>query len=165
MKKEELENKLKRSKIMNILTIIIISIIVIIIISIFFMLNRKCKNEDFTYKLSGESENFLYYNAYFTLVNNKYYLHYGEVEINNKDIKKITSVTLKCNDRLIVGSNEFLSGVSEENKGYDELFPQEVVENIDNWYFEIKYIIKDKEEVEILKLNSDIIKGQEVEHI
>lgn len=164
MKKEELENKLKRSRIINILTIVI-SIIVIMIISILFMLNKQCKNEDFTYRLSGESENFSYYNAYFTLVNNKYYLHYGEVEINNKDIKKITNVTLKCNDRLIIGSDEFLSGVSEENKGYDELFPQEVVDNINDWYFEIKYTIKDNEKVEILRLKNVIIKGQEVEHI
>ena len=165
MKKEDLENKLKKYKTINIITIIM-SVAIISILSICLICKKQVNNESFTYKLSGESENFLYYNAYFTLVDNKYYLHYGEVEINNKDIKKTTSVTLKCKDKLIISANEFLNGTSEENKGYDELFPLEVVENIDDWYFEIKYIIKNKEKVEILKLENVIIKGQEdIEHI
>lgn len=156
MNNKQLENNLKKYKIISIISIVIICIITILLI--FLFINNK-KNENFIYKLNGESESFTYYNAYFMRINNRYYLHHGEVKIKDEEKKKINSVTLKCNDNLIMGSNKFINGISEENKGYDELFPQEIVNNIDKWYFEIKYIEDEKEKTEILELNNYKIKN------
>lgn len=158
MNNKQLENKLEKYKIINIISITAICVLAILLI--FVCINNKEDkeinkgSEDFVYKLSGESENFTYYDAYFMLVGGKYYLFHGKVEINNEEKKKITNVTLKCDDNLIIGSSEFLERTSEENKGYGELFPPEIVKNIDKWYFEIKYIEDKKEKTEILELSN-----------
>ena len=41
-----------------------------------------------------------------------------------------------------------------ENYGYNELFPKDVVNNLDNWYLEISYKIDDELKTEILKLEN-----------
>ena len=47
---------------------------------------------------------------------NVYYLVYGNNNIKNSNIKleDITSVTLKCNDKLIVSSSDFLQGMQSK---------------------------------------------------
>ncbi len=67
-------------------------------------------------------------------------------------MEDITSVTLKCNDRLIVSSSNFLQGMQKENKGYDEFFPKEVVKNLDKWKLEITYKTDNKEFTDIVEL-------------
>ncbi len=140
---------LKYKKINRILNIICALLIPILIYGFVWVYN----NKDFMYILNGESDNFSYKNSLFVKSGNIYYLIYGSPKIKNEDIE-ITDVRLKCDDRLIIGSNQFLEGVSREQKGYDELFPKEVVKNIDNWYYEITYILDGKEQVEILKLTN-----------
>ena len=83
----------------------------------------------------GWIKNFSYNNMIFIKDHNVYYLVYGNNNIKNSNIKleDITSVTLKCNDKLIVSSSDFLQGMQSENKGYDEYFPKEVVKNLDKW--------------------------------
>lgn len=110
-------------------------------------------NNDFGYDLYGESNNFIYYGASFIKASNKYYLNHGKLEAKNNEIE-ITNVRLKCNERLIIGASKVLEGSSIENKGYDELFPKEVVDNINDWYYEITYTIKEKTNTEILPIEN-----------
>lgn len=138
----------KRKKIIINCTFIILTIIAILG---FFWINQ---NKDFLYILNGESKNFSYENAIFIRDDRTYYLIYGNENIKNPDIT-LVSVELKCGDRMIIKSNEFLSGSSREFMGYDELFPKEVVKNIDDWYFEIVYMLDDKTYTEKLVLQSE----------
>ncbi len=140
----------KRKKIIINCTFIILTIISILGI---ILINQ---NKDFLYKLNGESENFSYKNAIFLRSDKTYYLIYGNETIKNPNIT-LVSAELKCGDRMIIKSNEFLSGSSQEFMGYDELFPKEVVKNIDDWYFEIVYMLDGKTYTEQLKLQNESV--------
>ena len=48
--------------------------------------------------------------------------------------------------------------MERENKGYNELFPKEVVNNLNDWYYEIKYKSDDGIKTEILKINNKEIR-------
>ena len=45
-----------------------------------------------------------------------------------------------------------------ENKGNNELFPKEVGNNLNDWYYEIKYKSDDGIKTEILKINNKEIR-------
>lgn len=133
-------------------TITLVSIIFIIltsIISIYLYNNR-----DWGYFLNGESENFKYSNSMFIHDNGTYYLMFGQFEIKNNEIKEedINYIELKCKDRLIIGSSNILTGYTRESKGYDELFPKNVAKNIDDWYYEITYLVNDEKIIERIDL-------------
>ena len=110
--------------------------------------------------MDGESETFKSTNSLFVYDGKIYFLMIGNFEIKNQDILKedIESVRLMCNDRLIIGSNTFITGMERENKGYNELFPKEVVNNLNDWYYEIKYKSDDGIKTEILKINNKEIR-------
>lgn len=148
----EVKALLKREKRKKIIINSIFIILTIITISGFFWINQ---NKDFVYILNGESENFSYENAIFIRDDKIYYLIYGNETIKNPDII-LVSAELKCGDRMIIKSNEFLSGSSREFMGYDELFPKEVVKNIDDWYFEIVYMLEGKTYKEKLVLQNEL---------
>ncbi len=147
----EVKALLKREKRKKIIINSIFIILTIITISGFFWINQ---NKDFLYILNGESDNFSYENAIFLRDNRMYYLIYGNENIKNPDIT-LVSTELKCGDRMIIKSNDFLSGSSQEFMGYDELFPKEVVKNIDDWYFEIVYMLDGKTYTEKLILQNE----------
>lgn len=149
---EELKSLHKREKRKRIIINSTFIILIIITILEFFWVNQ---NKDFLYLLNGESENFSYENAIFLRDNRTYHLIYGNETIKNPDIT-LVSAELKCGDRMIIKSNEFLSGSSREFMGYDELFPKEVVKNIDDWYFEIVYMLDGKTYTEKLKLQNEL---------
>lgn len=117
------------------------------------------KNRDWGYILKGESENFIHDNSIFLYSNGTYYFMFGNFEFKNSSISEddIVYVELKCGDRLIIGSSDFLSGSTKENKGYDELFPKEVANNVNNWYYEITYIVDGEKTTEILDIESESI--------
>lgn len=142
LKKEKRNNKILK----------IVCLILIILIILFYFLNKQNKN--FGYDLYGESDNFVYYDSSFILLNNKYALEYGRIEIKNEKIDKITDIRLMCNGRLIYGSSQVLEGSATEVKGYNELFPDEVVDNIDDWYYHITYTINDSENTEIIPIKN-----------
>ena len=133
--------------------IICIILVILSILGIVWLKN----NKDLAYTLSGESNNFKYYNSLFLRDNGMYYFMFGTIEIKNKDITEqdIDFVRLKCGDRLIIGSSNFLTGSTHERKGYDELFPDEVVENLDDWYYEITYRVDDELITEILEIENE----------
>lgn len=140
----------KRYKIIKYFTIFAIIAAICALIIPVTLLN---KNSDFGYDLSGESDNFIYYNSNFIKASNKYFLNHGKLEAKDKNIK-ITDIRLMCNDRLIIASSDVLEGSSIENKGYNELFPNEVVDNIDDWFYEITYTIDGETNKEILKIEN-----------
>ncbi len=144
---KKIERKIKLYKVFS--GIIIISTFLLFIFGIWWV-----KNLSYAYKFNGESINFSYNDMIFMKKNNVYYLSYGKNNIKNPNIKleDITSVTLKCNDRLIVSSSNFLQGMQKENKGYDEFFPKEVVKNLDKWKLEITYKTDNKEFTDIVEL-------------
>lgn len=145
LKKEERKTKLYK---------VISGVIIVCTLLLFICGIGWIKNLSYAYKFNGESENFSYNNMIFIKDHNVYYLVYGNNNIKNSNIKleDITSVTLKCNDKLIVSSSDFLQGMQSENKGYDEYFPKEVVKNLDKWRLEITYNINNKEFTDIVEL-------------
>jgi len=158
--KEELNKLNKKTKLIKVIGISIITITIIIGI---VLIVWTYKNRDFGYFLNGESESFKYTNSLFIKANNKYYLMFGNVEEKNKNIESIDYIRLMSGDRLIIGSSRFLNGLHEEKIGYNELFPKDVVKNIDNWYYEISYTTTDGEtKKEILQLDSEDFNSKEV---
>lgn len=143
----------KKHKIMLIVGIVFITILASIII---ILINKNNQIKVNIYTIDGESENFYYVNAMFVSSKIKNIYVYGDIESKNSkiNIKDITNVELKSGDRLIVASNSLPKQISIENYGYDELFPKEVVDNLDNWYLEITYKDGKETTTEKIKLNN-----------
>lgn len=144
----------KKSKRLNILVYIIPLILVILTIPIFMFLHE---NRDLAYELNSDTENFKIEHCIFIRDNGLYYLIPGQLTIKNSKIKEdnISDVTLMGGDRLIYSSNRYITEISTESKGYDELFPKEVVKNVDNWYYEITYSVNGETKTEIIKFKVD----------
>lgn len=141
------------------LFVLIVGFLLIVLYSI------KNKNQVKIYSINGESENFYYNNALFISSNVKNIFVYGELEYKTRDIN-ITNVALMSGERLIISSDSLPKGISIENYGYDELFPEEVVKNLDNWYLEITYSNSKETKTEKLELNNNyLMKKQEVQPI
>lgn len=149
------KEKQKYDRFKRIATTILVFLI-IITISVGYL---SYKNRDRGYILKGESENFIHDNSIFLYSNGTYYFMFGNFEFKNSSISEddIVYVELKCGERLIIGSSNFLSGSTKENKGYDELFPKEVANDVDNWYYEITYIVDGEKITEILDIESESI--------
>lgn len=132
-------------------------IIILIILIIFLLLSYSLfSNRSWAYKISGESENFKYNNSIFIYDSKTYYYMFGTLDFKNENINKdsIVSIRLMCADRLIVGSSNILYQPLREHKGYDEYFPDNVVKNLDDWYFEIEYKDGENIKTEILNLKN-----------
>ncbi len=141
--------------------IVIISLIVIIVTLIATCIVLALNNNEKVdiYTISGESENFYYNDAMFVSSEVKNIYVYGNIIIKNPEIKEedITNYELNSGKRLIVASSSPLKGFSVENFGYDELFPKEVVEDLDNWYLEITYKVDDETKTEKIELENRYI--------
>lgn len=148
--------------------VLIVGILLFVLIVEFLLIvlySTKNKNQVKIYSISGESENFYYNNALFISSNIKNIFVYGELEYKTRDIN-ITNVALMSGERLIIRSDSLPKGMSIENYGYDELFPKEVVKNLDNWYLEITYSNSKETKTEKLELNNNyLMKKQEVQPI
>jgi len=148
--------------------VLIVGILLFVLIVGFLLIvlySTKNKNQVKIYSISGESENFYYNNALFISSNIKNIFVYGELEYKTRDIN-ITNVALMSGERLIIRSDSLPKGISIENYGYDELFPKEVVKNLDNWYLEITYSNSKETKTEKLELNNNyLMKKQEVQPI
>ena len=129
--------------------------VISVILCIFSCIWVYC-NRDLAYELSGESESFSYNQLFFFRDDRTYIMLFGNHEIKNENISEedISNVTFKCNERLIISSSDFLRGDVVERKGYDELFPDEVVKNINDWIVEITYRQDDVYKTEIIKLKN-----------
>lgn len=143
--------KMKKSNII-VLSFIVLILFIILVLSFIILNNNKTK----VYAISGESKNFYYSNALFISSNNKNIYVYGDLTSKDKNIK-ITSVALMSENRLIVKSDSLPQGISIENVGYDELFPKNVVNNLDNWYLEIIFNNDEGENTEKLNLINNLL--------
>lgn len=137
---------------------IILILLIIISLAIFFI-NKINSNKVNIYTISGESTNFYYSNAMFISSKIKNIYVYGNIieKTNKVSVDDIIKVTLKSDDRLIISSSSLPKQISIENYGYDELFPESVVNNLDNWYIEVVYKIDNQENTEIIKLNNKYV--------
>lgn len=148
--------------------VLIVGILLFVLIVGFLLIvlySTRNKSQVKIYSISGESENFYYNNALFISSNIKNIFVYGELEYKTRDIN-ITNVALMSGERLIIRSDSLPKGMSIENYGYDELFPKEVVKNLDNWYLEITYSNSKETKTEKLELNNNyLMKKQEVQPI
>ena len=148
--------------------VLIVGILLFVLIVGFLLIvlySTKNKNQVKIYSINGESENFYYNNALFISSNIKNIFVYGELEYKTRDIN-ITNVALMSGEQLIIRSDSLPKGMSIENYGYDELFPKEVVKNLDNWYLEITYSNSKETKTEKLELNNNyLMKKQEVQPI
>lgn len=153
----------KRNERVLIVGILLFVLIVGFLLTVLY--SAKSRNQVKIYSISGESENFYYNNALFISSNVKNIFVYGELEYKTRNIN-ITDVALMSGERLIIRSNSLPTGISIENDGYDELFPKEVVKNLDNWYLEITYSNSKETKTEKLELNNNyLMKKQEVQPI
>lgn len=158
--------EIKKKNRIKLIVSVILSILLIIGIStaVYFKNQSKVK----IYTIDGESENFYYSDAMFITSKIKNIYIYGNIIPKNNNIKleDINKITLRSGNRLIISSNTLPKQISVESYGYDELFPEKVVNNLDNWYLEISYNVNDKEQKEIIKLRNEMImKGDKVEPI
>lgn len=155
---------MEKAKKYCILFIISIVLLITSIIVICILLNRNNDSKVKIYTISGEVENFYYANAMFVSSDIKNIYVYGDVISKNHkiDIKDITKYTFKLGDRLIISSSSLPNQISVENYGYDELFPKEVVDNLDNWVLEITYMNNKETITETIKLNNQFIMNKVV---
>ena len=158
-------NGLKYKNVMIISLIVII--IALILTCIFISLNNNEKVDIYT--IGGESENFYYTDAMFITSNIKHIYVYGNISVKGSQIKEddITYYELNSGERLIIAGSSLPKSISIENAGYNELFPKEVIEDLDNWYLEITYKTDNSEtKKEKIKLNNNYIMDKvEVEPI
>lgn len=150
------QNKKNRLKLI-ISGIVIFLIVLLSVLSIFFVNNYKNVN---VYILSGASDNFEYRDGLLILSNIKNINKTGRLDIKNNSIKSsdIKCLALKYKDKNIsrrCGAQ--LDGIDYEANGYNEYFPEEVKNGINDWYIEVSYIQKDVEKKEIIKLNANHI--------
>ena len=144
----------------NYKVLLISSLIVIaVFIGVIVVLLNKNQNKVKIYTISGESENFYYSNAMFVSSDIKNIYVYGDIESksNKIEIKDISKITLKSGDRLIISSSSLPKQISIENYGSDELFPKEVVDNLDNWILEITYKSNKETITETIKLKNQYV--------
>lgn len=146
-----------KRKIREIVIGIILILLIIISLTMFFI--NKVNNKVNIYTISGESTNFYYSDAMFISSKIKNIYVYGNIieKTNEVSVDDIIKITFKSDDRLIISSNPLPKQISIENYGYDELFPESVVNNLDNWYIEVVYNIDNQETTEIIKLNNNYV--------
>ena len=140
----------KKTKRLGMFIFLIPVFFILLAIPVFLFLHE---NRDLAYELNSDTENFKIEHLMFFRDDGMYYLMPGQFTIKNSDIieENISDVTLMGGDRLIYRSNRYIRELSTEQKGYDELFPKEVVSNIDNWYYKITYNINGEEKTEVIK--------------
>lgn len=146
-------NRLKNKNIL-----ILIIIIVMLLVSCFFTFTNKNEKVDI-YTISGESENFYYTDAMFITSNIKNIYVYGNISVKGSQIKEedITYYELNSGERLIIAGSSLPKSITIENAGYNELFPKEVIEDLDNWYLEITYKVDDELKNEKIELKNKYI--------
>lgn len=143
----------KKNKLKLFLTILVsITILVLLILSIYFLNNY---GKTTIYKLYGTSENFTYNNGLLVVSNERYILVPGEIRTTKSSINKgsIKEITIKSNDSTIVGGTSL--GLTVEDVGYNEMFSEEKIDNLNNWYLVVLYQVGDEIKQEIIKIKNE----------
>ncbi len=149
----------KKSKLKFLLLSFLFGIFVIIaILGCYFITNF---NKTTMYELHGESENFSYSGGLLIVSNYKNVFSSGKVTANKEEYKdvEIIDITLKSDNRTITGGNKFFDGASlvQEDYGYNEILDNKKIDNIDNWFLEIVYMLDNHLEIEKLDVKNEVI--------
>lgn len=149
-------NRKNKRKIIFTISISLI-IIVILIFGIYFVNNY---GQTQIYQLYGKSKNFSYQDGLLTISTGKIIMVSGEITSTNEEIeeKDILVTSIKSEEELIASAKLLKSGnIRIEDNGYNEIFSEEKIKNLDNWYIEIIYL-KDKEvKQETIKIENKLI--------
>lgn len=138
------------------LSIIFILLITFILSTVVYFFNSY--NKIAVYYFEGSNENFNINEMYLTKSNMYNILTSGNIEVINKDInpEDILDITIKSDKRVIIGGSysNYNGHTYTEKYGYNELFDEDKLNNISNWYIEVSYK-KDNEIIkEQIKLNN-----------
>lgn len=131
---------------------IIVLLLVIYLIHIYFFKYK-------IYTLNGESDSFYYKDGVFISDADKYIFIHGDIISKSDEIKTddIVSYSLKCDNHLVISSHVIPTGVSMEDKGYNELFPTQIINNIDKCHIGILYLYDNRLIEEKIKLHKSNI--------
>ncbi len=145
----------KKNKLITTISLIILFISIIFIGLLIYFFNNYNKIK--IYNLSGESRHFIYSDSLFINTNQKYFLTYGKLDKKNPNLDLyITKISLRCDDEEMISTQYNNGSCIEENKGYNEIFNDKVVKNIDNWGIVITYIEDGKEKEETIDLQNEL---------
>ncbi len=137
----------------------VITIFLILFISGLFIYFINNYNKIKVYSLSGESENFIYSEGLFIDTNQEYFYTFGLLEQNKSILDmNILKISLKNGDELLFEDQYRSGGYLSELRGYNEMFTDENVKNLDNWLLEVTYFDNSSEieKTEIIKLQSEL---------
>ena len=140
-----IEIKDKKNKKKLFITILLSTLLVLIsILGTYFYNNF---NKVIIYELSGSTDHFIYKDGLVLKSNMKQLLVTGEVEIVDNYVKPedIRMISIYSGNTIIIGhsANNFSTSLLEDY-GYGEIFTEEKLNNIDNWYILVEYIKNDK---------------------
>ena len=112
------------------------------------------KHRSLFYHFNSSSEKFEC-STTFTKSSSEYILAPCKLKINDSNISynDIKKVELKYDNQLIVGYDGYKSDLLSESIDSNEMFSDKKVRNIKKWYYEITYILNDKNRVESIKLS------------
>ncbi len=149
--------KEKKSKNKMLITILLSTLIILVVILGTYFFNTF--NRIIIYELSGESEHFSYGPVLVMKSNMKNLLVEGDIDIKDGfiDENKIITISYYCEDQLIESHRQnSVSGVTStyyyENNGYDEVFDEYKLKNIDKWKVIIEYETKEGNKQETIPL-------------
>lgn len=133
-----------------------ISIIFLIVVGVACVLygSYVYKHRSLFYHFNSSSEKFEC-STTFTKSSSEYILAPCKLKINDSNISynDIKKVELKYDNQLIVGYDGYKSDLLSESIDSNEMFSDKKVRNIKKWYYEITYILNDKNRVESIKLS------------
>lgn len=136
----EYENKEKKRYKRKIMFSIIITMLIIIssILSIYFINNY---NKIHIYEFSGSNDNFMYSGVLVKTNDVIYYFSNGVYDNHDIDDKnyEVISASLKYKDNRFLGTSSNFVGSFSEKYGYQEIFRDETLNNLDKWYIEVYY--------------------------
>lgn len=158
------EKKKSKKKIVT-LTIVSLLLITFILSTIVYFFNSY--NKIAVYELSGESQNFRYYDGILTKSNMYNILNFGMVESKNEEISldDITGYELKCGNLRIFSRisdtrgmvmNEINIPIMERN-GYNDYFSEYKLNNLDKWNLTIHYNYKGDTLTETISIKNNVI--------
>lgn len=158
------EKKKSKKKIVT-LTIVSLLLITFILSTIVYFFNSY--NKIAVYELSGESQNFRYYDGILTKSNMYNILNFGMIESKNEEISldDITGYELKCGNLRIFSRisdtrgmvmNEINIPIMERN-GYNDYFSEYKLNNLDKWNLTIHYNYKGDTLTETISIKNNVI--------
>ncbi len=138
-----------------ILSIVSLVVFVLMVLGIFFLNNY---GKTTMYKLYGSNDNFEYQNGALTISGEKIVFSTGRLIVTNNDIatNDILSVELLAKDEFLTSTNLLNGGtLIVEDNGYNEIFTQRKIDNLDSWIIKIQYLKDKKIQEEIIEVKNE----------